>query len=56
MTHRFQKTLLVLLTLVLVGFSWLGRFELTADAEFATGIAGTLVVKVSVAELELLLA
>lgn len=32
MTHRFQKTLLVLLTLVLVGFSWLGRFGLTAEA------------------------
>ncbi len=32
MTHRFQKTLVVLLTLVLVGFSWLGRFGLTAEA------------------------
>lgn len=32
MTYRFQKTLVVLLTLVLVGFSWLGQFGLTAEA------------------------
>ena len=32
MTHRFQKTLLVLLTFVLVAFSWLGQFGLTAEA------------------------